>query len=74
MESLESDDQEVKDRIEEIYIRACTVHHKNKPGINLIWALHLENKGKLFLLIFFIKIHFNYILIFKESMIKLPKS
>ncbi|XP_060881476.1 pre-mRNA-processing factor 39 [Metopolophium dirhodum] len=46
LESLESDDHEVKDRIEDIYIRACTVHHKNKPGINLTWALHLENNGQ----------------------------
>ncbi|XP_050532033.1 pre-mRNA-processing factor 39-like [Daktulosphaira vitifoliae] len=45
LESLESDDQEIKDQIEDIYIRACTVHHKNKPGINLIWALHLEKNG-----------------------------
>ncbi|XP_050429270.1 pre-mRNA-processing factor 39-like [Adelges cooleyi] len=45
LESLESDDQELKNRIEDVYIRACMVHHKNKPGINLSWALHLENNG-----------------------------
>lgn len=48
LESLESDDEEIKNRIEDIYIRACTVHHKSKPGINLAWALHLESKGTTF--------------------------
>ncbi|VVC31593.1 Tetratricopeptide-like helical domain,HAT (Half-A-TPR) repeat [Cinara cedri] len=46
LESLESNDQEVTNRIEDIYIRACTVHHKNKPTINLTWALYLESKGQ----------------------------
>ncbi len=33
------------DRLRDVYTRACSIHHQNKPWINLHWAAFEENQG-----------------------------
>jgi len=36
---------EIEAKIQDIFVRACTVHHPNKPWINLCWASYEESRS-----------------------------
>ncbi|CAL8111822.1 unnamed protein product [Orchesella dallaii] len=38
---------DVSDRLRDVYNRACTIHHQNKPWINLHWAAFEESQGSI---------------------------
>lgn len=40
MESLNN--PELKPKIRDVYERACTIHHLNKPSLHLQWAMFEE--------------------------------
>lgn len=38
-------DGSLTSQIEDVFTRACTIHHPNKPWINLYWAAYHETQG-----------------------------
>ncbi|RZF47565.1 hypothetical protein LSTR_LSTR009101 [Laodelphax striatellus] len=44
---LEERAPELKEKISDVYERACTIHHKKKPYLHLYWAVWEESQGNI---------------------------
>lgn len=45
LQSQHKEGANVVDRLGEVFRRACTIHHQNKPWINLYWSAFEESQG-----------------------------
>ena len=43
---LQSKPEKDVTRLRDVFKRACTIHHRSKPWINLLWAAFEESEGK----------------------------